>query len=605
MTRRAICGVLPRLNAAPARRRSTSDERPSEPDARGGRSSSAAIALAIAAVAASVYGGALRNGFVYDDVAQVVLNPWIRDPVALLDAFTKDAWAYIGTPSNYYRPMMHVLYAAAYSVVGLRPWPFHLVNILLHAASSVLVYATTLAVLARSPGASPARSRLVAAGSAVLFAVHPIHTEAVSWISAATDLVVAALALGSVYAYGTLPAERIPSRSPRYVVSVAAFFVATLAKEVAVVIPGLLVAYDLAFRPREASLRRRLLGYAPFAAAGVAYFLLRWNALGGFASVSRHADLTRLELGQNAFALLAGYVGKVLWPAGLTAFHGFEPIHGVAEPGALAGLAVVALLTAALALSWRRARAAFFALSCFLLPLLPSLYLTRLGENPFAERYLYLPSFGLTLLLACGAQALVARRPRAAPALVGAGALVAVAWGWAVVARQPAWHDDVALWRDASAKSPSTPIPHYNLGIALQGAGDVDGAIRAFETALRVQQSPVAWTSLGLAYDAAGRVDDAVAAFGRALQQDPANVSALNGLGTTYLELGQPAAALEPLRVASTLAPQFSPALHNLGSAYERLGKTGDAIESYRAALRANPGDEASYRRLRALGVAP
>lgn len=565
-----------------------------------------AMAAAIATFALAIYAGALRNGFVYDDIPQVVQNPWIRDASSLLAAFTSDAWGYLGIHSNYYRPMMHVVYAAANALFGLDARGFHLLNLLLHAAVSVLVYATSLLVLRAAPGASPARSRVLAAASGFLFAAHPIHTEVVSWISATTDLCVALLALSALHAYATLPPERVPSASPRYLWAVIAFAIATLTKEVALVIPGILVAWDVSFRRHAVVRVRWLAAYAPFAGVIGLYFLLRWSALGGFASISRHQELTTLQLALNVCALFGAYLAKLVVPSGLSAFHPFDPVVSIADPRALAGLVALALVVAFVSIAWRRrSGAVLVALAVLLLPLLPSLWLTRLGENPFAERYLYLPSLGFIWLLAIAGQRLVAARPRLAPALGAAAVVLCATWAWGVAARQPAWRDDVSLWSDAAAKAPGAAIPRYNLAVALEAAGDLPRAIAEYETALRLEESPVAWTSLGAAYHAAGRDEDALRAYGRALYWDAANVTALNGLGATYVKMGRGAAAIEPLRAAIGLAPRFAPAYHNLGLAYEQLGDSRAAIESYRAALGADPSSAASYQRLRALTASP
>ncbi len=196
--------------------------------------------LVIIAVSMAVYANALWNGFVYDDGFLVLDNPWIKDVKFLPDIFLSEAWGFIqGEPNSYYRPMMHVIYSLDYSLFGLKPWGFHLVNIIFHAGSSVLVFLIARTLF--SENKYPSRFISIPLMAGVLFAVHPIHTEAVVWVSGVQDLSYAFFCLLSLYLY-----LRSDSRfNANYYLSVLAFFLGTLCKEPAITLPGLLIAYDL------------------------------------------------------------------------------------------------------------------------------------------------------------------------------------------------------------------------------------------------------------------------------------------------------------------------------------------------------------------------
>jgi len=557
----------------------------------------AAAGLVVTALAGIVYWGALRNGFVYDDIPQVVRNPWIRDPRNLLRAFTMGSWAYEGTTSNYFRPMMHVAYTATYMVFGLAPAGFHAVSIALHAGVSVLVLATSSIVLASGRRRS-GEILALATVAGLLFASHPIHSEAVLWIGGVPDLCAAFFCLASFCAYASPTSTRVLSW--RYAFSLAFFLVATLSKEIALVFPLVLASYDLAFR-REAMGARRLAGrYLGFGLVGLVYLGLRFNALGGLAPVRRHGEIAGGAIVLNALPLFAGYLWKLVLPTDLTVFHAFRPVASWVEPAALASLAVAfgfALL------GWwlwtRRAAGSFVAWAALLVPLLPALYIPGVGENPFAERYLYLPSVGFVWLLVMAAGSIRVLRVRLA---VSACLILLLAfYAVAAAARVRVWNSDRTLWLDAVERSPSAPIAHYNLGAALFEEGRFDSATTEFEAAVRLEPSPVAWTSLGNAYREAGRPGDAVPAFLAALSMDPRLEGAYDGLGLAYVELGRPDAALEPLKAAVALAPGSPVALHSLAYAYERLGLIEAAIHGYEEALRADPSDAAARQRLTSL----
>lgn len=489
-----------------------------------------ALPVIVLAVALLASAGSLRNGFVYDDIPQVVRNPWIRDFGQFPTVFSTGAWDYAGTASNYYRPMMHVAYTATFGLFGLDPRGFHAVNVLLHAAVCLVLFACSRGLLRRSglTGRTPA---LLAAGAALLFAVHPIHTEVVYWIGGVPDLLVALFLLAALHLYSSLPDDGSPGAWPRLSAAAACFFLALLSKEVALVFPGILVAHDLAFRSwSRRGVRRQALAYLPFAGAFLVYFALRVNALGALAPVRRHAELGPFEVLLNVFPLLGKYLLKLLVPAGLTVFHAFDPVTSAGDLRVLAGITAVLAFAALGLLLWRTGGLGFLAWSVLLLPLLPVLYVPALGDNPFAERYLYLPSVGFAWLLVLGAHRIAAGRPRWTPAVIAAGALLFTVYAFGTVTRQAAWASDRTLWADAAAKSPDAAVPHYNLAIALQGEGRLPEAEQSFLSALRIQPSPVAWTSLGALYRQLGRTDDALVALQAALQLQPDYAPALEHL---------------------------------------------------------------------------
>ncbi len=483
------------------------------------------LLVVLAALAASA--GSIRNGFVYDDVPQVVRNPWIRDAANLPTLFVTGAWDYAGTASNYYRPTMHVVYTATFALFGLDPRGYHAVNVLFHAAVCLALFVCTRGLLRRDGAPDQTAARLAAA-AAVLFALHPIHTEVVYWIGGVPDLLLALFLLTALHLYSSRPEGGGPRAWPRLTGAAACFLLALLSKEVALVFPGILVTHDLAFRTwSRRGARATALAYLPFVAALAVYFALRMNALGALAPVRRHAELGPWELLLNVFPLLGTYLLKLLVPAGLTVFHAFDPVSSAADPRLLAGLAATLGFGALGTWLGRRRGLPFLAWSVVLLPLLPVLYVPALGENPFAERYLYLPSVGFVWLLVAGARALAMARPALRTPTIAAGALLCGVYAAGMVTRQAAWVDDRALWNDAVRKSPGAAVARYNLAVALEAEGRAAEAETAFRAALRIQPSPVAWTSLAAHYRKLGRSDDARIALQAALQLQPDYAPAL------------------------------------------------------------------------------
>ncbi len=532
-----------------------------------------------------LYLNTVGNGFVYDDIPQVVQNPWIRGFHNVRAIFTSGAWGFGGETTNYYRPLMHIFYMLLYALFGLNPLGFHVFNIVVHAGVSLLVFVLTLRLLGDG-GRTPGRPALGAAVSAgLLFAAHPIHTEAVSWIGGIPELSFTFFCLASLLLHMRLPAERMPSFDPNYLLSLLLFSLAALCKETALVFPFVLMAYDHFIREDRRALWLRAAGYLPFLAVAAVYFLLRVHALGSLAPVKRHAELSMYQYVINAPPLLRDYALKLLLPLNLSVFYAFRPAASLFKAPALSALIFLLVLAVLLFMVRRANKRAFFFCLLMLIPLLPVLYIPALGENPFSERYLYLPSVGFVLLLSLGLQYAKQARPESSLAMAISVCLLIGVYSSGVVARNPVWRNDRALWEDAVIKSPDAAIAHYNFGLLLYREGEVDRAIQQYQAALRLQPSPRVYNDLAVAFNDIGLTDKAIELLQIAIRMRPDFADAHNNLGVAYISKGSYGKAVEHLKIAASLAPSFSGTYSNLGISYEGLGMRDDAIRNYEKAL--------------------
>ena len=540
--------------------------------------------LLAAGVAFSVHIPALFARFVYADMAQVLENPWIRDLRHIGAIFGGGVWSFRSgnASSNYYRPAMHTIYALEVRLFGFEPWGFHLVNVLLHAAVSALVVLLVSRLVSdlRTREAFPAfLSPALAAG--LLFATHPVHTEAVAWVASLPELSFTLFGLLSFLAF-----IRSEGTWNRWVwISVGLFFASTLCKETALVLPALLGLYELLRRrPSPEDLLRRL---APFAVAAAFSLALRFRALSGFAPEARWSELTTFQCVLNAFPLFAKYLLKLVLPIDLNAFHLLHPVLSPLEPRALVGVFVAVAFVAASVLALRRSALVFFSLQAIALPLLPVLYIRVVGENAFAESYLYLPSLGFSILCALALFQLPGTRGRAA-LLAGLVAL----YGAGTAFRCMGWRDNYTLFRDTASKSPGHFHPQESLANALFERGELDAAIDRYRIALSLSPSQVnARRNLGVAYLRTGRVDEAIAELSVVTAMASGEPKAHAALGFAYERKGLLDAAVVEYEKGLALDPDAAEAHNNLGVAYWKLGRTGRAAERFAAALRLQPGN--------------
>jgi tetratricopeptide (TPR) repeat protein len=422
----------------------------------------------------------LWNGLVWDDLILVGENPWIRHPGRLGEAFTTHVVGFSKLLSpTFYRPLVHVAYGAVYAFTGIQPWGYHLLNALLHVTTSVLVYL----VAARST------SGRAATLGALVFAVHPIHSEAVAWVAGIFDLAFAAFSLLTLW---TITDERRWIRLSAPV----PFAVALLWKEPAVAVVPIAALY-LAARA-EVRARSRELG--ALAAVLAAYFVIRMTALGGIAGTDHNSIyLSPSEAALTSLALVYEYARKLVIPTGLSPVHQIPVAVHFGDPRAVAGAVIVVGIALG---AWyaRRRPDVILALGLLAIPLLPVLYTPALKDTLFAERYLYLPSAGASLLVAAALAAWPNRT------LQVALAPVLVVFFVASFERHAIWRDGITLWRDTVAKVPT---------------------------------SAVAWETLGSAYALEERYREAVEPLSRALALDPKRIDARLNLAISLGKTGR------------------------------------------------------------------
>lgn len=576
----------------------------------------------------------LFNGFVYDDTIQVLQNNWLLSSKYIPDIFSSDAWRFQRGPgSNYYRPLMHVIYMLAYHIFGLKPWGFHLVNVLLHSANSVLVFLLASRFLRGFSSAHEGGRDvpLLPGGflgppfiAAILFAVHPVHTEAVAWVASLPEVSFAFFSLLSLYFF-VRSANEASLFKKDYLLSLLFFFFAALCKETALVLPVLLLFLDHLFKNERGGVFRRGKRYVPYFMISGVYFIMRLHALGAFAPVVRHRELSLYHYLINVFPLFMTYIEKLFLPTDLNAFYVFHPITSIfAMRGILAFFFTLAFVILTLT-AMRKNKTVFFSLLFMAVPLLPVLYIPALGENTFAERYLYFPSVGFVLLLALVLSKARIHNPKLSNILTAIYCVMIVVYSAGTISRNTVWSDEYTLWADTVKKSPDSAvvqgelgnallsmgrtdeaIEHHglaaalapndwlilnNFGFALATKGLWDDAITQYRTALLL--GPLAedriYVNMGFALDKKGLTEEATENYETALRLNPSNVKARFSLGLAYARSGRLDKAVGEFQAALQLRPDYAEVHSSLGTTYGMLGLRDKAVEHLRAAVSLRP----------------
>ncbi len=473
-----------------------------------------------------------------------------------------------GKGSSAYRPLTTLTYALNHAVGGLAPAGYHLVNLLLHAGASALVVALALAL-----GLPLAAATL----AGLLFAVHPVHVEAVANVAGRKELLVTVLALGAVL----LHRSALRRGGARIFAAALAALLAAFSKETGLVVIGLVAARDLLLDTEElrASPRRAAALYAGYLAAAALYLGARWEVLQSVGMPGTPflenpvASAPFLERAATGIVVLGKGLALLMAPITLSpdySFAALPPVSSALDPrlaAAVAGLAAVAAFGAWPG-AWRRVRV--FAVAIYGLAIFPASNLLVPIGTIFGERLLYLPSVGFAIgVAALGARWLEGERRvlvRTVAGLVLAGLAARGAW----YAR--AWEDSFTIFAEGARVQPGSAQMQLTYGGQLLERGEMAGAAAAFSRAAEIlavrpdAQAP-ALVQLGVAYEHLGRAEEAERLYARVLALDPLHPDALWRTGVRRWEHGDRSGAVELWERVVAAEPRHAPALADLGVA--------------------------------------
>jgi Tfp pilus assembly protein PilF len=529
-------------------------------------------------LACLVYLNALDNPFVYDDRLTVVENPSIRQLGKIRGVLLHDL----------FRPVVNLSYAIDHAVWGLRPFGFHLTSLLLHLVNIVLLFVLARRVASDSGGEEASDG--VAFTAATLLAVHPLMTEAVGYVSGRSELLCGIFLMTSLLC---LRSFLLTWRPLALVAGLVTWLAALASKELAIMLPVLLLAWDRWLLPGDRQLQRaRLLRFhlpvlTLMAIAGATRVV-------SFVSVEATWELGSLWLNALVESVVVWrYIGLLLLPVSLSIVHDVRLIDSFSDPVGLT--AMTGLVLVAASLWWGRNKLPWlsFGGAWFLLLLAPS-HIVPLAE-PMAEHRCYLAGCGAFLV--CGFFAVAIDRwwrrrrpgPVIVPRLILCLALVVLAI--ATIVRNQVWADKLTLWRDAAGKAPKTWAPHYALADELRLLGRFREAIPVYRQAIEIlPDQPEAYMNLGICLAESGQHEEAAATFHKALEIDPTYVKAYNNLAMLAMIRGDGTEAHRLLVQALEHEPDKLRSLLSMASLYERSGQPAMALRICQEARRLHPG---------------
>lgn len=504
--------------------------------------------LWLALLTLAVYCLSLTYNLVYEDRRSVLQNTMIDRWSRVPQYFTTDLSSLHG--SNFYRPFTLLYQRLMYAMIGTRAWGWHAGSVLLNLLCVLLVFALARQLLRDTS----MHDTTTAFFAAALYAVHPTHVEAVTWISAAGDPLMTVFVLASAVAYLHW---RKGESAAWLAAALASGAAALLTKDMAVVLPALLSAFLLLPAARRRS--AQLAALAAFWAEAFAFLVVRSHILHGFSHPLSGATTADMILTWPA--AIAFYLRDMVFPVEMTPSYAFAFVHSASSPRFLWPLLALIVLAASLVWLLRKAtdrRLYLVCLAWIAIPLAPVMYLKVFVPFEIVhDRYLYMPTIGLCMAAAAAITSLASRtessggirlRGLIAVLLVGASAAATVGYeSW--------WQSDLTLYRRILSITPDNLAAQLDLSVVLMEHRQYDAAIRILD--------PV-------------------------LQQEPDNAEALFDRGRAAWETGDNATAERSFEQSAQLAPDVKRWLF-LASVKLRIGKPKEAELAARQALAMNP----------------
>jgi tetratricopeptide (TPR) repeat protein len=535
----------------------------------------------------SIHGAFIK----YDDRAYVTGNPHIQGGLTLANI----VWALCHRVSANWHPVTQWSFLLDYQLYGLAPWGYHLTNVLLHAVNTVLVFW----VLRRMTGATW-RSLMVAA----LFGLHPLRVESVAWISERKDVLSTLFWLLTLWAYTRFAEEaRKPGGKAKcfYGVGLGFFALGLMSKPMAVTLPCILLLLDYwpLERWKQQTLLSLLVEKIPFFLLSAIVSAITYVAQRNDGMMKDLADLSFGARLENALVSYVRYLGKLFWPVDLCALYphpGQWPIELVLFSG------LVILVISVLVWVQRRQRPySFTGWFWYLGTLVPAIGLVQVGAQSMADRYTYIPSIGILMVLVWE-MCRIAKGWRYQKVIFGAtgGAMTLVC---IVLTRHQIgyWKDGVSVWSRAVALTENNCNAHYNLGCTFYSLGRMDEAVRELQEAVRLKPGfAIAYNALAHSLTAAGRVNEALACYQTALKIRPDYVPAYNNLSALLLQSGRVDEAIIHSRKALEIDANDVTAINNLGCALLQNGRVDEAIACFKKALQIKPENTATSNNLSA-----
>ncbi|MBI2469734.1 MAG: tetratricopeptide repeat protein [Planctomycetes bacterium] len=522
-----------------------------------------------------VFCNTLGNTFVYDDSVTIVNNNLIKNWKNFHTLFSFNYFILSGELS--YRPLVTLTYFIDYSLWGLNPSGFHLTNLLLQTANTLLFYVFLKRVM---------RANLLAFFSALLFTTHPVLTETVNSISYREDLLAALFFLIAFTLF--LKINEQSSRGVKFILyyagSLCSYLLSLFSKEMAITLPILLILFDIFYSSSGNSLRTLI---KKLKSIYIGYFCITGFYLFIQFVVFRHVYVRLDQTRQSLFAMLkvlASYIKLLFLPFNLNADYVVPPVTTGIVSFVISAFLVTAVIIITIRMCKNNRHYRFFIL-WFFVALLPVSNIIPIG-NVMAERYLYLPIMGFSVIIGIFVNSFNFKKPSTAIWFT----IVIITLGTLCICRNGVWRDELSVWYSTVKREPRSARAHHNIGVVHSAKGFYDYAEFEYKKTLEINpRDTEAHYNLGNAYERKDMLGAAAKEYQEAIQYNPYYADAYNNLGSIYKKRLFFDKAAELYKRAIRCNP-FNPNYYNnLGLAYHETKLYREAVGEFTKAIKINP----------------
>jgi tetratricopeptide (TPR) repeat protein len=543
------------------------------------------IYLLLAAIGFLIYAQLLHHQFiVYDDDAYVTENQHVKT------GFTREnvIWAFTSGLTANWIPLTWLSHMLDCQLFDLKPQWHHFTNLLLHIINTLLLFAVL-----RQMTSALWQSAFVAAA----FALHPLHVESVAWVSERKDVLSALFWILTMAAY--LRYVRYTSIK-WYLLTLLLFAMGLMAKPMLVTLPFVLLLLDYwpLDRFKVNGTARLIREKIPFlvlsAVSSVITFLVQQSA-GAVSKIESIPLLTRLA---NAFVSYMAYIEKMVWPSRLAVLY----------PYPVEGLPMQRLVTAVLLLLgisfWvihiaKNSRYLLVGWLWYLGTLVPVIGLIQVGNQSMADRYTYLPSIGIFIMIAWGISEISVKWRFRKILLCISSVAVLSAFSICTYFQLHYWRNGITLFERAIAVTENNFVMHYNLGVVFSHSGELDKAIEHYTKAVQIKRNYAdAHYNLGVALKLQNKSSEALWHYRQVLLSKPDYIEAQNNIGVILAEQGKLNEAIVYYQKALKIKPDYAEAHYNLGRVLQSQNKLDEALGHYHRALQSKPDKVEVYNNI-------
>jgi tetratricopeptide (TPR) repeat protein len=540
----------------------------------------------LAAAILVAYARVQRFDFVnYDDADYVTDNPHVSKGLSAANI----AWVFTNSRAGLWIPITSLSQMLDSQLYGQQAGGHHMTSVLLHTLSTLMLFG----LLRRTTG-STWRSFFVA----FVFGLHPLRVESVAWIAERKDVLGTFFWIVTLWSY-VYYVQR-PSRR-RYLLVTLSLTLGLLSKPIVVTLPFALLLLDL-WPLKRISLtgvktadvlrlvREKLPFFALSAISCVVTYIVA-QRLGAVQSLHSISFGTRLG---NAAVSYVTYLIQLIYPANLAVIYPYPPPPSWQTAADVTIILVISFLV----LRSPDRPYLFVGWFWFLGTLVPVIGIVQAGFQSHADRYTYLPTIGISIILAWGLTDFAQRWPRGPATLAAVGICFCTGWSIATWKQVAYWKNGESLFRHAIAVTTGNFIAHAGLGEALMEEGRIQEAVPEFVESIRLNSTFDAELNFGVLLDQMGRTQEAAIHYRQAVELKPDNATAHAYLGSVLLALGQTDEGLRQWFSAVKLDPVHADLHYNLGTALSSQGRTDEAIQELSQAVRLQPSDPRYHNNL-------